>query len=389
MDRFAVIGPTGLVGHANFYLFTRRCQKTNFCQKLALVACRVEDWLCTVDIDVEKLTDGPLLSAGEINSLQTHLRSIGPKALHDRTAAALRDNFYKPLSTASSNVYGQRLPEAADYLQSRLNAMVSKVVGNDLHRASSMIERIALALCSAVPRRINRPRTGLPRQEMEHLVRLTRTESPENPFGSQRAERVSLITDLLRELPLRAAEPLLTKIEDLAPIGSSATLWLHSRPHDVSDCRARRPSLKQEPRELPVSPDLQLRLWDYIQGTRARIIAHVMQSGSDGARRAATHNFIFVSDLGRPLSISALQKDFRDLRHNRGLSADFCPARLRNTFEDRFFERHRMEKRDQLAHLTGRSPNSRFFKHYANKAIVEDARIAASDAQRGARRSAP
>lgn len=93
--------------------------------------------------------------------------------------------------------------------------------------------------------------------------------------------------------------------------------------HD--DPRRRQPNAKTLARELEISEVLQRQLSEYILKHRRKL------------KNARSNDFLFVSELGDPLSSSALNKIFRVVRAKYPeLPRSFTPHSLRHTWNDNF-----------------------------------------------------
>lgn len=125
-------------------------------------------------------------------------------------------------------------------------------------------------------------------------------------FGETTRLRNYLLFALMRGLGLRRGEVLKLRIEDLPrPVGrdpgtqevrwsQDQSLWVRRREDDKADEGRRiEPKVKRADRPVPIQADLLSDLWTYIE------------SPAPWGRAAVTNPYLFVTDRGRPLSLSA------------------------------------------------------------------------------------
>jgi integrase len=170
------------------------------------------------------------------------------------------------------------------------------------------------------------PREGLAPEAVQRLSELFDPASPLNPWKNEHArKRNHLIWSTLYYLGVRAGELLGIRIRHIDL--RKGTLAILRQADSPDDPRRRQPNAKTLARELEISEVLQRHLSEYILDHRRRL------------KNAHRHDFLFVSEVGDPLSSSALNKVFRVARAKYpDLPRGFTPHVLRHTWNDRFSE---------------------------------------------------
>lgn len=137
------------------------------------------------------------------------------------------------------------------------------------------------------------------------------------------AERALLWFDWQIEFGHRIGEVLGIRIKDLDLIGGAVDLV--RRPNASDDPRPELARLKGDGRNLPLSPYFTKRVRRHIRRWRS------------GRPLAARHDFLFVSLSGLPLSRSAVNKMFQDLREAHPvLGTRFDSHTMRHTWNEAF-----------------------------------------------------
>ena len=282
-----------------------------------------ERWLVpaaeSIDLDA-RLRAGKLLSPHEVTQLADLTRSESSEitARKQETAAARRratvvsldvllrkprasevPSLVCPHSTAT------RLMHIAGFL--RFVALLAE--------GSSSDERV-LALRTESSRALNalklfQPKVGrrntlksrppLTAEEERELHEVIAADSPRNPWAHPFVRRRNeLIVKLLFAGGMRRSELLGIKISDLGT--SRPKLLLLRRADDPEDPRVDQPCVKTRDREIEIPRDLAEALQEHVRTDRRAI------------RRARRRPQLFVSTAGEPLSKSALDALFRELR---------------------------------------------------------------------------
>ena len=190
-----------------------------------------------------------------------------------------------------------------------------------------VVKRIAARIPSGERKNGLNQRQGLPPEVRKRMLEVIDRNSPENPWKNAHARlRNELIVHWLLYLGPRRGELLgLYTTDANLRVGE---VRIARRPDDTADTRKVAANSKTKSRLLALGPELMELTRMYIMGPRAAM---------PGARR---HPFLFVATgTGKPLTTSALNKIFRELRTKvPGLTDDLSPHVLRHTWNDDFSE---------------------------------------------------
>lgn len=167
---------------------------------------------------------------------------------------------------------------------------------------------------------------GLSDPEVKKTHEVTALDSPENPWKSKSVQiRNRLIFQVLLNLGLRKGELLGLKVDDINFRANELTI--HRRADDPADPRSVQPNAKTNARVLPIDPEL-------ARGLHGYLVKH-----RDLIGRARFHPFLFVANgSGAPLSISAVDRVFRDIKNSSPTFDRLSPHILRHTWNDKFSE---------------------------------------------------
>jgi len=168
-------------------------------------------------------------------------------------------------------------------------------------------------------------RLALGRSEQDELWRVVDPDSPENPWeGAHARARNELVVRWLMGLGLRRGELLGIKVSDLD--FKANQVFIARRADDPGDPRISQPNAKTRERVLPLSADLVARTKNYIIQERRKFAS------------ARKHEFLFVSNGGRPLSLRGLNRVFETLSNDRPQIVKVYPHLLRHTANYNFSE---------------------------------------------------
>lgn len=215
---------------------------------------------------------------------------------------------------------------------------------------------------------------GLDSEDLHALLLMLHPSAPNNPFRRNARVRNWLIFRLFAEAGPRRGELLKLKTTDLVEDGEKFYVTLRRMPDDPSETRAIPPAQKTLPRTIGISEALFLDTERYIQKERRPI--------RDGKRSRLAHQFLFTSERGTPLSLSALNSVFSVLRAAafKHTKTQLHPHLLRNTFCNSYLD-WRVERTkgeleraaDELRYLCGWQLNSKMPQRYAAKWIASQA----------------
>ncbi|WP_370420516.1 tyrosine-type recombinase/integrase [Pantoea vagans] len=136
-------------------------------------------------------------------------------------------------------------------------------------------------------------------EQIKTLFKLLEVEGSQNPFQKEVRVRNRLIFTLLLNCGLRAGELLNLRVNDLNL--RSNTLSIVRRHDCIEDRRLNQPLVKTGERIIPLSDELAMEIFDYIDKYR------------DKYTKKKKHDFLFVThssckSVGEPLSVSAYEK---------------------------------------------------------------------------------
>lgn len=389
---------TGLPAfYPNLYILTE-LRQTNMATATIERALReimvLLDYLALCNIDLaDRIRKGQLLSLGEIDGLARHCRQRFEQlqTQEQETAAG---------GVATTHLIQRRahrhlipftevsLPTAANRIRT-IHAYLSWLVIVRLsHQGLSEAVKMSLAqvrtdvlpiLLARMPiskgRNAIGQRQGALPETMERFVQIIDPASLENPWrGEFTKKRNVLLLYWLWKLGLRRGELLNIKIRDID--FRANTVIVARRADDPEDPRKYQPRVKTRDRKLPLAPDLAAATNHYIVYERSRI-------------PGAKNPFLFVAEAtGAPLSLSAINKLFRELRMKcPDLPDDFTAHVLRHTWNDDFSE-HTDHKglSDEITekmrtYMMGWSPTSKTASVYTRRRIEEKARQASLEMQ--------
>lgn len=215
---------------------------------------------------------------------------------------------------------------------------------------------------------------GLDNQDLHIVLLMLHPSATNNPFRRNAQVRNWLIFRLFVETGSRRGELLKLKTTDVVEKDEKFYVILRRMPDDPSETRAIPPAQKTLPRTIGISEALFLDIERYIQLERRPI--------REGKRSRLKHQFLFTSERGSPLSISALNSIFSVMRKAvfKCTKIALHPHLLRNTFCNSYLD-WRVEKTkveleratDELRYLCGWQPNSKMPQRYAAKWIASQA----------------
>lgn len=169
-------------------------------------------------------------------------------------------------------------------------------------------------------------RVGLSTEEQQQLQDVVLPGSPANPWTRDYVQlRNWVIVVLLLATGMRRGELLGLQIGDLD--ATQPKLKIFRRADAVEDPRPAQPNTKTHDREIELNPNIMRVLWAYINKDRRQIKA------------ARAYPQIFVSDDGKPLSLSSIDKLFVQVRAAcPGLPGKLTSHVMRHTWNERFSE---------------------------------------------------
>ncbi|WP_109213819.1 tyrosine-type recombinase/integrase [Klebsiella variicola] len=203
-------------------------------------------------------------------------------------------------------------------------------------------------------------------EEIRKLFQLLEIEGSQNPFQKDVQVRNRLIFTLLLNCGLRAGELLNLKVNDLNRRDYTLSIF---RRHDcIEDRRLNQPLVKSGERKIPLSDELAMEVFDYIDNYR------------DKYTKKKKHDFLFVThssckSVGEPLSVSAYEKIISTLKKISPEMKNLSGHKLRhswNYFYSNEIDSSNLEisrKSGLRCYLMGWSKDSKMSENYNFKHI--------------------
>jgi len=160
-------------------------------------------------------------------------------------------------------------------------------------------------------------------EKIKILFKLLEVEGSQNPFQKEVQVRNRLIFTLLLNCGLRAGELLNLRVNDLNPRNNTLSIV---RRHDcIEDRRLNQPLVKTGERIIPLSDELVIEIFDYINNFR------------DKYTKKKKHDVLFVTHsagktVGEPLSVSAYEKIISTIKKSSTDLKNLSGHRLRHSW---------------------------------------------------------
>lgn len=322
------------------------------------------------DIDLrDRFTTGRFLDQHELDDLVA-LSHLPLQSGLSRTAAR----------AVALGTVGIRLHYARAYLSWLGQAIASRTCDTLEQRTNytAMLREFLVRMKSRAPAtRIPVQRTGLDPMAKAELIRVIDPATAENPWSTpflRDRNRLLLLWGL--GTGIRRGELLGLRIRGIDFRRNMADIV--RRPDDRADPRPAQPNTKTRERSIGISEELAYLTHQHIVQQRAKIA---------GARK---HDFLFVTPQGTPLSLSAVTKLFKGLRHQfPALGGAFSSHVLRHTWNEDFSEVADMAKmspgdeRRARNHAMGWSEASRSADTYLHRRTRRLAAQASIEVQHG------
>lgn len=298
--------------------------------------------LARAEIDLlDRLRRGQFLTQVELSRIVTaaqhHISSQDNEAvLASKSVVVNLNNVRMRAATADQTVasndtktFGSRLRYIALFLEFLVDYFKVDLSPNSRIELEDLSADILKKFRAQIPNDSKREklgaRQGLSKEEQDRLLAVIRPGSPDNPWTRGFVQRRNqLIVMILLATGMRRGELLGMQIGDLDP--RTAVLRVVRRADSQADTRTEQQVAKTSERELELLPSLMQCIWDYV-AERKKI------------RRARKHPMLIVSEDGDPLSSSAMNKIFSELRQAcPGLPVRLTSHVMRHSWNERFSE---------------------------------------------------
>ncbi len=252
-----------------------------------------------IDLD-ERIGSMTLFTPGELVSLRDFMRvnQKGGKPVHPLVRYS-RCLFFRDYVTWLAQDVTGRIPPGARYLGAK------EKLADFQTQPMKMLK----------PGNTYRParRKGMTPEQEARLREVIVPGHPDNPFRRKHQVRNHALLLSYIELGIRLSEALVIKGRDLVLAGSHPTVTIHRRADDPDDKRALQPLVKTAGRILPLGAQLVSVLTEWMLRHRPDPKRY------PGAKRLP---YVFVSEDGNALSMSAVKDMFRLLRKRVGQSLE-------------------------------------------------------------------
>lgn len=367
---------------ANLFILSKYNSRPANTIKQVLLAIRcLLAWAARENIDiVERMRSFRFLQDQELNSLKDALMLLYERLTYEASRAiAKRDPdisisnvIEMPIQGVASNTANIRLFYVAEYLHwlakdklIRLTKGEREEIEPELERQSRWFQDNFLTAAE--------PLHGKPltKKQKEILEGVLRPNSTIPIWNETVRSRNCLIVSTLHETGARKRELMCFKLNDAQ---GDRTITLRNIPNDPEDPRMDKGEVKTCARTLNISASLDQRIQDYI-----------IEHRSPGHKRVR-HKFIFTSINGRPISVSAIDNIFKQLRKVEGLE-NICPHDLRYDLATDLRRRLSEEgKSDEVAEdymrgVFGWGPKSKMPAHYTRQLAAETLRKMSEEQQ--------
>ncbi len=302
-----------------------------------------------------RFAEGRVLELGEIEAL-CKLSALSQEALdglppyRDETSSLpakvaslervrMRSKGHAALPTVSAETAGIRLMYIRDYIAWLARRRLLRL--NPRHPTYQPLQATSRLVVESLSERVQssarRNKVALPQgmepADIARMLDVIAPDSPENPWKGEHVRiRNQLIFHWLLGLGLRKSELLIVRLEDIN-LRSNEVL-IARRADDPDEPRADAPNAKTFDRLLVLGDELAALTRAYIHGARRSV---------KNSRRYP--HLILATGTGRPLSKSALNKLFVELRSKvTGVPEELTPHVLRHNWNDSFSEL--MDKRN-------------------------------------------
>lgn len=343
-----------------------------------------------IDLD-ERVANGKTLSLGEVDAI-AHACQMPLERLDEHAARTRGQSRYAapkvvslerarmksrggPEAANKSSTVGVRIHYAGEYLSWYFKRKKAPMDLDDTRRRvlESAEADVVEALRARAPpngrSNLGKPE-GLSREGLEALLKVTEPDSPKNPWKSPYVRhRNALLIRLMVKTGVRKGEAAGIYVSDVD--FRQGNLLIARRP-DVADPRQRKPNAKTRDRVIPLGYDLSKMANEYVLKHRRSF---------PGARR---HHYLFVAeDTGAPMSLSAIDLVFIDLRTKCPELPEKLHAHLmRHTFNEILSDEADArgwsdeQERKVRIELNGWSDRSKTASVYTRRRVREKAREA-------------
>jgi integrase len=220
-----------------------------------------------------------------------------------------------------------RLWAVSDYITWQTDHVISRLSVRDerLAEGRKRLAELPKRLIGDVRTHRNTSKEGMDKNAEIAFLNAILPGHPTNPFSERNHRRNHGLWRLYHAGGIRLSEAILLKCNDMHLNGPEPWIHVERRPDDLDDPRKQEPRTKTLSYPVMLTPDAAMVLSDYMIFDRPTY---------PDAKKSP---YVFLSQKGKPLSISAVVDMYRQLRENvDGLPDHFTTHVLRRTWNDRF-----------------------------------------------------
>ena len=280
--------------------------------------------------EVTRLADAAQYRADDLSDDETTDGAVRPAVINIKTVRRRRQTHATEVKAVNAAHQATRIRYMAaflGFLSDYYGAQLPKPQKNALALESARTLKSFLAQVPKVSRRAKLgAREGLSVEDQLRLLAIVHPESPDNPWARGFVRmRNWVIVVMLLATGMRRGELLGLQIGDFD--ARLPQLSVLRRADAAADPRLIQANTKTNDRIVELRPEIMAAIWDYIRLHRREIKA------------ARKHPLLIVADDGKPLSFSAIDKMFAELRAAcPGLPVRLTSHVMRHTWNERFSE---------------------------------------------------
>lgn len=265
-------------------------------------------------------------------------------ALRDELRVSLRDSSRNAANSGEGAVKNEhwknRLFSVCDYIVWRADPVIDRMSLRDerLPEARRRLAALPGKLIGRIRTRRNNVKEGMDEEAQKAFLDAITPGHPTNPFKKRNQVRNYALWMLYWDAGLRRSEALVLAGRNLHLVGNDPYVFVPRVQDDRDDARAQEPRTKTLAHRATLSRETADILSDYMIYDRPTY---------PGAKKS---KYVFLSQKGKPLGISAVADMYERLRSLvAGLPDDFSTHMLRRTHKDRMGD---------AAEETGMSPET-------------------------------
>ena len=339
---------------------------------------------------INRLRESRILSLSEIENIvskcRLQLKDVIAEyegSLEKKVSPAFREDYLLRKSKPDARKIASSSHDRVSYIRDYIDDLVSRKMGGldidavDYLKLEKQRERVYKTFTSLMPvRRHSKGRLSMTESQLHQIWEILEPDSTSNPFcGYFSRKRNFLLVQWFILLGLRRDELRGVRIQDIC--WTSKMVKILRMQDSLTDPRRKEARAKTIEGLVPLSDDMLSQTHAYLTDPKLR-----------PAHANGSHDFVFVSTNGAPISPGAIDYLFKRLRTSSStLPPNLCAQLCRTTTNDilsREFDKQQISSTDEAARrrtLMRRSPNSIMPDYYNRRRIVEKANEASLSTQ--------